>query len=134
MSDTQEQENVRKRFKEFLESEHNPNTILGYALGAASACWNDLDKAGEFRTDLIEVIMEETSKSLGFNNVEPTDDGKTRIYGEGLDAWVVYDLGYHTCGGYGEASGYTHEPGCGLEPLIQMKNIQGLEEWMRNYE
>ena len=130
MSDTEAQAELRKMFRELLESTTAPNTILSYALGAASACWNDLGKAGEFRTDLIEVIMEETSKSLGFNIIEPTDDGKTSIYGEGLDAWIVYDLGYHTCGGYGPESGYMHEPGCGLEPLIQMKNIQGIQEWL----
>ena len=134
MTDTPEQANVRKGFKELLASETDPNKILSYALGAASACWNDLGNAGEFRTDLIEVIMEETSKSLVFNNIELTDDGKTSIYGEGLDAWIVYELGYHTCGGYGPESGYIHEPGCGYEPIIQMKHIQGLQEWIEKLE
>ena len=55
------------------------------------------------------------------------------IYGDGLDAWLVYNVGYHTCGGYGPESGYMHEPGCGQEPLIQMKAIQGLDEWISNY-
>lgn len=59
---------------------------------------------------------------------------KFSIYGDGLDAWLVYDVGYHTCGGYGPESNYMHEPGCGLEPVIQMKDIQGLQEWMSNYE
>lgn len=137
MTDTPEQANVRKGFKELLESEHNPNpnAILSYALGAASACWNDLGNAGEFRTDLIEVIMEETSKRLGFtSDHNKTAVEKFSIYGDGLEAWIVYDVGYHTCGGYGPESGYMHEPGCGYEPVVQMKNIQGLQEWMSNYE
>ena len=102
--------------------------------GAASACWDDLAKAGTFRTDLMEVIFEETSKSLGFTSDPNISSENFSIYGDGLDAWIVYSLGYHTCGGYGEASGYQHEPGCGQEPVIQMKDIQGLQEWMSNYE
>jgi hypothetical protein len=31
--------------------------------------------------------------------------------------WLVEVVGEHTCGGYGEASGWLHEPGCGYEPL-----------------
>lgn len=135
MTDTEAQASLRKNIRETLESTDDPSVVLGYAFGAASACWDDLSQAGTFRTDLMEVIFEETSKRLGFatvidTNIEPTDDGKTRIYGEGLDAWIVYELGYHTCGGYGPESGYMHELGCGLEPLIQMKNIKGIEEWL----
>ena len=130
MSDTEAQASLRKTIRETLESTDDPNVVLGCAFGAASACWDDLYKAGTFRTDLMEVIFDETSKRLGFNNIELTDDGKTSIYGEGLDAWIVYELGYHTCGGYGPESGYVHEPGCGYEPIIQMKNIKGIEEWM----
>ena len=65
--------------------------------------------------------------------VETTPE-RFSIYGDGLDAWIVCDVGYHTCGGYGPESGYMHEPGCGQEPIIQMKDIQGLQEWMSNYE
>ena len=134
MSDTEEQANLRKRLKELLETETAPNKILNFALGAASACWDDLGQAGVFRTDLMEVIMEETSKRLGFTKADTNDnEDKISIYGAGLDAWLVYNVGYHTCGGYGPESGYMHEPGCGQEPFIQMKDIQGLDEWISNY-
>lgn len=135
MSDTEAQASLRKTIRETLESTDDPNVVLGYAFGAASACWDDLSKAGTFRTDLMEVIFDETSKRLGFtSDPNETDVEKFSIYGDGLDAWIVYDIGYHTCGGYGPESGYVHEPGCGLEPVVQMKNIQGLQEWMSNYE
>ena len=38
------------------------------------------------------------------------------IYGAGLDAWLVYNVGYHTCGGYGPESGYMHEPDVDKSP------------------
>ena len=87
MSDTPELENVRKGFKELLESATAPNTILSYALGAASACWNDLGNAGEFRTDLIEVIMEETSKRLGFTS----DHNKTAVDEPNMRQVYIFD-------------------------------------------
>lgn len=37
-----------------------------------------------------------------------------------MNGWLVGDAGEHTCGGYGEASGYMHEPGCGWEPLTDL--------------
>ena len=135
MTDTEAQASLRKNLRETLESTSDPDVVLGYAFGAASACWDDLSQAGTFRTDLMEVIFDETSKRLGFtSDPNKADVEKFSIYGNGLDAWIVYNLGYHTCGGYGEASGYHHEPGCGQEPVIQMKDIQGLQEWMSNYE
>ena len=131
MTDTEAQASLRKTIRETLESTDDPNVVLGYAFGAASVCWDGLAKAGNFRTDLMEVIFDETSKRLGFtSDPNKADVEKFSIYGDGLDAWLVYDVGYHTCGGYGEASGYTHEPGCGQEPVIQMKDIKGIEEWM----
>ena len=131
MSDTEAQAGLRKNIRETLESTDDPNVVLGYAFGAASACWDDLSQAGNFRTDLMEVIFDETSKRLGFTKADTNDnESKVSIYGDGLDAWLVYNVGYHTCGGYGPESGYTHEPGCGQEPMFQMKDIQGLQEWM----
>ena len=135
MSDTEAQAGLRKTIRETLESTDDPSVVLRYAFGAASACWDNLSQAGTFRTDLMEVIFDETSKRLGFtSDPNKTAVEKFSIYGDGLDAWIVYDVGYHTCGGYGPESGYVHEPGCGLEPLIQMKHIKGIEEWMSNYE
>ena len=135
MSDTEAQAGLRKTIRETLESTDDPSVVLGYAFGAASACWKNIDQAGEFRTDLMDVIFDETSKRLGFtSDPNKTDVEKFSIYGDGLEAWIVYDVGYHTCGGYGPESGYMHEPGCGLEPVVQMKDIQGLQEWMSNYE
>ena len=134
MSDTEEQADLRKRLKVLLETVTAPNRILTFALGAASACWGDINNAGVFRMDLMEVIIEETSKRLGFTKPDTNDnEDKISIYGAGLDAWLVYNVGYHTCGGYGPESGYMHEPGCGQEPVIQMKDIQGLDEWISNY-
>ena len=37
-----------------------------------------------------------------------------------------YDVGYHTCGGYGPESGYAHEPGCGAEPMCEVADIPDL--------
>ena len=126
-NDTEAQANLRKTIRETLEGMSDSGTILAHALGAASGCWDDLNQAGVFRVDLMHVIWEETLSRL---NQPPLDTDNIGIYGEGLDAWLVYDVGYHTCGGYGPESGYRHEPGCGYEPIIQMKNIKGIEEWM----
>ena len=42
--------------------------------------------------------------------------------------WLVYDVGEHTCGGYGPESGYVHEPGCGFEPVLRLDKLQGWPE------
>ena len=42
-----------------------------------------------------------------------------------MSGWLVYEVGEHTCGGYGPESGYIHEPGCGYEPLIQLDKLEG---------
>ena len=132
---SEDTEAIRNDFKNVLASETDPNVILAVAMGAASACWDDLNQAGLFRTDLMEVILDETSKRLGFTKADTNDnESKVSIYGDGLDAWLVYHVGYHTCGGYGPGSGYAHEPGCGEEPVIQMKDIQGIHEWISHYE
>ena len=39
--------------------------------------------------------------------------------------WLVYDVGEHTCGGYGPESGYAHEPGCGFEPVLRLDKLEG---------
>ena len=53
--------------------------------------------------------------------IEATDKSKLSIqYG-----WLVYDVGEHTCGGYGPESGYMHEPGCGYEPLFRLDELTG---------
>ena len=131
---SEDTEAIRNDFKNILASETDPKIILAVAMGAASACWDDLNQAGLFRTDLMEVILDETSKRLGFTKADTNDnESKVSIYGDGLDAWLVYNVGYHTCGGYGPESGYMHELGCGQEPFIQMKAIQGLDEWISNY-
>ena len=134
-NDTEAQAAFRKDIRDTLEGMSDSGAILAHALGAASGCWENLDKAGVFRLDLMHVIFEETSKRLWFtSNPNKTDVEKFSIYGDGLDAWLVYDVGYHTCGGYGPESGYVHEPGCGQEPVIQMKDIQGIHEWISHYE
>ena len=99
MTDTEEQATLRKNLRETLEGMSDPNVVLCYAFGAASACWDDLAKAGTFRTDLMEVIFDETSKRLGFTSDPNISSEKFSIYGDGLDAWIVHDVGYHTCGG-----------------------------------
>ena len=43
-----------------------------------------------------------------------------------MSGWLVYDVGYHTCGGYGPESGYAHEPGCGAEPICKVADIPDL--------
>ena len=47
------------------------------------------------------------------------DPGRVAI----ASGWLVYDVGYHTCGGYGPESGYAHEPGCGAEPMCEVADI-----------
>ena len=37
------------------------------------------------------------------------DPGRVAI----MSGWLVYDVGYHTCGGYGPESGYAHDSGRG---------------------
>ena len=43
-----------------------------------------------------------------------------------MSGWLVYDVGEHTCGGYGPESGYAHEPTCGYEPMIKVDEIPAL--------
>ena len=50
------------------------------------------------------------------------DPGRVAI----ASGWLVYDVGYHTCGGYGPESGYAHEPGCGAEPMCEVVDIPAL--------
>ena len=50
------------------------------------------------------------------------DPGRVAI----ASGWLVYDVGYHTCGGYGPESGYVHEPGCGAEPMCEVADIPDL--------
>ena len=50
------------------------------------------------------------------------DPGRVAI----ASGWLVYDVGYHTCGGYGPESGYAHEPGCGAEPMCEVTDIPDL--------
>ena len=50
------------------------------------------------------------------------DPGRVAI----ASGWLVYDVGYHTCGGYGPESGYVHEPGCGAEPICKVADIPDL--------
>ena len=50
------------------------------------------------------------------------DPGRVAI----ASGWLVYDVGYHTCGGYGPESGYAHEPGCGAEPMCEVADIPDL--------
>ena len=50
------------------------------------------------------------------------DPGRISI----MSGWLVYDVGYHTCGGYGPESGYAHEPGCGAEPMCEVADIPDL--------
>ena len=50
------------------------------------------------------------------------DPGRVSI----ASGWLVYDVGYHTCGGYGPESGYAHEPGCGAEPMCKVADIPDL--------
>lgn len=38
---------------------------------------------------------------------------------------LVYDVGEHTCGGYGPESGYAHEPECGFEPVLRLDKLEG---------
>ena len=52
------------------------------------------------------------------------DDDKLSI----MSGWLVYDVGEHTCGGYGPESGYVHEPGCGFEPVLRLDKLQGWPE------
>lgn len=47
------------------------------------------------------------------------DPSKLRID----SGWLVYDVGQHTCGGYGAASGWAHEPGCGFEALVSVEEL-----------
>ena len=49
------------------------------------------------------------------------DDDKLSI----MSGWLVYDVGEHTCGGYGPESGYAHEPGCGFEPVLRLDKLEG---------
>ena len=43
-----------------------------------------------------------------------------------MSGWLVYDVGEHTCGGYGPESSYAHEPGCGFEPMIPVSELPAL--------
>ena len=43
--------------------------------------------------------------------------------------WLVYDVGYHTCGGYGPESGYAHEPGCGATPSQRRTSSTRWAQW-----
>ena len=56
--------------------------------------------------------------------IEADDDDKLSI----MSGWLVYDMGEHTCGGYGPESGYAHEPGCGFEPVLRLDELQGWPE------
>ena len=50
------------------------------------------------------------------------DPGRVAI----VSGWLVYDVGHHTCGGYGPGSGYVHEPGCGLEGIVEVAALPAL--------
>lgn len=39
--------------------------------------------------------------------------------------WLVYEVGEHTCGGYGPESGWVHEPGCGYEGIVRLDTLPG---------
>ena len=52
--------------------------------------------------------------------IEADDDKLSIMFG-----WLVYDVGEHTCGGYGPESGYAHEPGCGFEPVLRLDKLEG---------
>lgn len=45
-----------------------------------------------------------------------------------MAGWLVYEVGEHTCGGYGPESGYMHEPGCGYEPVLKLSELHGWPE------
>ena len=62
--DTEAQAALRKNIRETLASTADSSTVISYALGAASACWDGLDQAGVFRTDLMEVVLDETIRRL----------------------------------------------------------------------
>ena len=52
--------------------------------------------------------------------IEADDDKLSIMFG-----WLVYDVGEHTCGGYGPESGYAHEPGCGFDPVLRLDKLEG---------
>lgn len=38
-----------------------------------------------------------------------------------INGWLCVDTGEHNCAGGFAAIGYAHEPGCGLEPIYQLR-------------
>lgn len=96
--------------------------IIGEAIGAASMCWIprpsdqvfDSEQASKIVDDLIYKL-----DKLGFPN------GKLLVYGDAL----VVDVGDEcTCGCL---SLFAHEQYCGIEFICNMKDIDGLDEYIK---
>ena len=76
--------------------------------------------ANEAAAALLDAAAERDALAAKVHAFE-TDDQKLSI----MNGWLVYDVGEHTCGGYGPESNYMHEPGCGYEPVLRLDKLQG---------
>ena len=90
-------------------------------VGANEMAWDEWTTAiSEAADALLDAAAERDALAAKVHAFE-TDDQKLSI----MNGWLVYDVGEHTCGGYGPESGYAHEPGCGFEPVLRLDKLQG---------
>lgn len=89
--------------------EMNPDVVLGL-----------LDRLAHMTEARDNARAEVERLTAKLNAIEADDDKLSIMFG-----WLVYDVGEHTCGGYGPESGYAHEPGCGFEPVLRLDKLEG---------
>ena len=72
-------------------------------------------------SDQTKRAIEDAVRSNHVSELLDGDAGKLSI----MSGWLVFEVGEHTCGGYGPESGYAHEPGCGYEPVLRLSALPG---------
>lgn len=94
----------------------NPAAVLGL-LNELDTLADRLAHMTEARDNARAKVKRLTAK---LDAIEADGDKLSIMFG-----WLVYDVGEHTCGGYGPESGYAHEPGCGFEPVLRLDKLEG---------
>ena len=87
----------------------SPDVVLGL-----------LDRLAHMREARDNARAEVKRLTAKLDAIEADGDKLSIMFG-----WLVYDVGEHTCGGYGPESGYAHEPGCGFEPVLRLDKLEG---------
>ena len=96
------------------------DAVLFFAEIAALEVPRLLDHLAHMRDARDAARAEAERMAAKLDAIEADDDKLSIMFG-----WLVYDVGEHTCGGYGPESGYAHEPGCGFEPVLRLDKLEG---------